>query len=106
MQQKCKMPENRRSCEGMRLTFEGDEWELKNAQKIWTTQVIANPEYLVQSHSVDHKNDKVDMPFLAELMMTVPPFSLHRLFNTATVRIPAKIVYYFSTPSLKSCFEI
>jgi hypothetical protein len=38
------------------------------------------------------------MPSLAELVMTLPPFLLHRLLDFATVRIPAKKIHHFSTP--------
>jgi hypothetical protein len=77
----------------MRLTFEADERELESAHKIWAAQVLAAMEYLLHSHSVDHKNDEVDVPSLAELVMTLPPFLLHRLLDFATVRIPAKKIH-------------
>jgi hypothetical protein len=83
---------------GMRLTFEADERELESAHKIWAAQVLAAMEYLLHSHNVDHKNDEVDVPSLAELVMTLPPFLLHRLLDFATVRIPAKKIHHFSTP--------
>jgi hypothetical protein len=47
-------------------------------------------EYLLYSHNIEHKDDKVDVPSLAELVMTLPPFLLHRILDFATVRIPAK----------------
>jgi hypothetical protein len=83
---------------GMRLTFEADERELESAHKIWVAQVLVAMEYLLHNHIVDHKNDEVDVPSLAELVMTLPPFLLHRLLDFATVRIPAKKIHHFSTP--------
>jgi hypothetical protein len=64
---------------GMRLTFEGDERELESAQKIWAAQVLAALEYLVHSHSVDNKDDEVDMPSLASQQLfarCLPKFGL------------------------------
>jgi hypothetical protein len=51
----------------MRLTFEADERELESAHKIWVAQVLAAMEYLLHSHSVDHKMTKLMCRLLLSL---------------------------------------